>query len=534
MAKQEIEIHPLESEISETPVTKAKSLYGEPPKGTIAWDRKYGKYTAKGLLRKKPNPNTPPKNESEEIDESDALHKIAGELNAAKGLYPRAANLIDHHVGIILSKDKNKITKAHTHMKSIAIHDYEIEAALKRAHKAVSESTEIDEASEWESRHVEFTKAGAAATPEHISKVQAQLKKLSSKATALSKRGVISQISNGDLARAAHGADIYHKSLDKNKQAKHGSAARKELGQHITYAKSLIARHKDLVESEEIDEMDFGSIGKTLSKYGKGVPKDDPKKVSRSTVHTDYTMTGHKEKKSSTGRVYTKVLSDYDDDAPKAAKATQAPDQVEAPKRGRGRPAGALNKNGSGVTGKGWSAESKAAFKAKLAAKKAEKAAAKNESEFVEEDWAEITEGQSLDAIVEFMMDEEYQSLDELSKATLGSYIKKAAANRGENALKHRALYAKSPSHNDTKVHRDTYNRERGLKKASDKIGITSGRDRMAVHRLTYPDQDPKQKERDLKRIDRLTKESAELAESTEDLNIQRYAAMLGKNLIKE
>lgn len=32
-----------------------------------------------------------------------------------------------------------------------------------------------------------------------------------------------------------------------------------------------------------------------------------------------------------------------------------------------------------------------------------------------------------MDAIVEFMMDEEYQALDELSKATLGSYIKKSS-----------------------------------------------------------------------------------------------------------
>jgi C-terminal processing protease CtpA/Prc len=97
---------------------------------------------------------------------------------------------------------------------------------------------------------------------------------------------------------------------------------------------------------------------------------------------------------------------------------------VEAPKRGRGRPAGATNKAG---TGKGWSAEAKASMKAKLAARKAAKLAAKNESEFIEEDWAYIVEDQSLDAIVEFTMEEEYQSLDELSKKTLGSYIKKSS-----------------------------------------------------------------------------------------------------------
>jgi hypothetical protein len=36
------------------------------------------------------------------------------------------------------------------------------------------------------------------------------------------------------------------------------------------------------------------------------------------------------------------------------------------------------------------------------------------------------------------------------------------------------------------------------------------------------------------KATDRLTKEAVETNESTEDLNIQRYAALIGKNLIKE
>lgn len=337
-------------------------------------------------------------------------------------------------------------------------------------------------------------------------------------------------------------------------------------------------------ESEELDEMDFGSIGKTLSKYGKGVPKDDPKKVSRSTVHTDYTMTGHKEKKSGTGRVYTKVLSDYDDDAGKAAKATQAPDQVEAPKRGRGRPAGALNKNGSGVTGKGWSAEAKASMKAKLAANKAAKlAAAKNESEeldesfavvdhkgkqvhvstsesgakkkaeelskstgnthtvkfdrtatvkesveITEEDWADIAEGQSLDAIVEFMMDEEYQSLDELSKKTLGSYIKKSSSDAA--ALATNAMHLK----NTANMHADA---SREAEKQGAQLTAVK-RDQQASDYHGYQkDATDKQIKRLVgvrKATDRLTKESEELDESTEDLNIQRYAALIGKNLIKE
>lgn len=47
-------------------VTPKKTLYGEPPKGTYAYERKYGKYTAKGELRKKPNPNVPPKEMKED------------------------------------------------------------------------------------------------------------------------------------------------------------------------------------------------------------------------------------------------------------------------------------------------------------------------------------------------------------------------------------------------------------------------------------------------------------------------------------
>ena len=42
----------------ETPKRNVPS--GTPPEGTIAWNRLYGKYTMKGELRKKPNPNKPP------------------------------------------------------------------------------------------------------------------------------------------------------------------------------------------------------------------------------------------------------------------------------------------------------------------------------------------------------------------------------------------------------------------------------------------------------------------------------------------
>jgi hypothetical protein len=50
-----------EAELGEAEIiVTSKKMTGEPPKGTYAYERKYGKFTAKGDLRKKPNPNKPP------------------------------------------------------------------------------------------------------------------------------------------------------------------------------------------------------------------------------------------------------------------------------------------------------------------------------------------------------------------------------------------------------------------------------------------------------------------------------------------
>jgi hypothetical protein len=63
--KEEIE-HIEEGETIVTP----KKMIGEPTPGSYAYERKYGKYTAKGTLRKRPNPNKPPvKEEVEQVDE---------------------------------------------------------------------------------------------------------------------------------------------------------------------------------------------------------------------------------------------------------------------------------------------------------------------------------------------------------------------------------------------------------------------------------------------------------------------------------
>jgi hypothetical protein len=312
----------------------------------------------------------------------------------------------------------------------------------------------------------------------------------------------------------------YQRSDDYSHFKKHDAIA-----QQMQWLKKQIGESDTSVDEGEID---FGSIGKTLSKYGTGVPAGTPKKQSRSTVNPDYTMTGHREKKSSTGRVYSKVLTDYDDDAGKAAKATKQPDQVDEPKRGRGRPAGASNKEKSY---KPWSDEARASLKAKLAAKKAAKAGVKNESEeydsldesFVvtdgkgqvvhtaysqksaqakadaltkqigtlhsvkfmrtavveadeskvdeslsldEQDWADITDEHTLDEIAEFMLDEDYENLDELSKATLGSYIKKASRNVTDNAVRATAKITNKEYTNGGRMAKKSYSRQKGVDKA--------------------------------------------------------------------
>jgi hypothetical protein len=64
MKKEDVQI-----DEGEGVVTPKKTLHGEPPKGTYAYERKYGAYTAKGELRKKPNPNKPPVKEDVELEE---------------------------------------------------------------------------------------------------------------------------------------------------------------------------------------------------------------------------------------------------------------------------------------------------------------------------------------------------------------------------------------------------------------------------------------------------------------------------------
>ena len=102
----------------------------------------------------------------------------------------------------------------------------------------------VAEGSEWETRHNEFVTVGDKATPEQINKIVKAL--VGAAQQAGSKRGVVNRIfgkqSNDDLARMAHGAETLAKNIQKNSNAKPGSDERKELGQHLVYAVSLLKR----------------------------------------------------------------------------------------------------------------------------------------------------------------------------------------------------------------------------------------------------------------------------------------------------
>lgn len=106
-----------------------KKMVGEPEKGTYAYERKYGKFTAKGELRKKPNPNKPPVKEAantpgymlkadpalaKKVKEKQDLHKIRAKAmgNPAAGKSIKESVKTTHEDPLVTVHDKNGL---HTH-----------------------------------------------------------------------------------------------------------------------------------------------------------------------------------------------------------------------------------------------------------------------------------------------------------------------------------------------------------------------------------------------------------------------------------
>jgi len=119
-----------------------------------------------------------------------------------------------------------------------------VEYPQQTGYKLIRKEQSMAEGSEWETRHDEFTTVGDRATPEQINKIVSALGVAAKQAS--SKRGFLNQIagkqSNGDLARMAHGAETLAKNIQRNRNSKPGSDDRKELGQHLVYAVSLLKR----------------------------------------------------------------------------------------------------------------------------------------------------------------------------------------------------------------------------------------------------------------------------------------------------
>ena len=144
----------------------------------------------------------------------------------------------------------------------------------------------VAEGSEWETRHNEFVTVGNRATLEQINKIVKAL--VGAAQQAGSKRGFLNQLvgkqSNGDLARMAHGAETLVKNIQKNSNAKPGSDERKELGQQLVYAVSLLKRisgeqgvaEGSLNEIYKMPPTKDSSQGMTTWAYNDAVEKKSP------------------------------------------------------------------------------------------------------------------------------------------------------------------------------------------------------------------------------------------------------------------
>ena len=126
MKKEDVE----QLEEGEGIVTPKQHNYGEPPKGTYAYERKYGKYTAKGDLRKRPNPNKPPM--GEEVEQ--VVEKLSDEAKTA----------IRHAAGGIGAKVKPLVKLAQMGKKSMGEEVEQIDELSKDTMKSYKDNAAWD------------------------------------------------------------------------------------------------------------------------------------------------------------------------------------------------------------------------------------------------------------------------------------------------------------------------------------------------------------------------------------------------------
>jgi hypothetical protein len=128
-------------EEGETIVTPKKTAFGEPPKGTYAYERKYGAYTAKGELRKKPNPNKPPvKEDIEQIEEGDYSVTVK---------HTKDGQTVDHEYVV-----KNAYSTKHARSIAMQRHEKKV-GGLKSGEQFSASTNTIKELNKEEVEHIE-------------------------------------------------------------------------------------------------------------------------------------------------------------------------------------------------------------------------------------------------------------------------------------------------------------------------------------------------------------------------------------------
>jgi hypothetical protein len=99
---------------------------------------------------------------------------------------------------------------------------------------------------------------------------------------------------------------------------------------------------------------------------------------------------------------------------------------------------------------------------------------AKNVFNNIQENEEWVLEDFNIDELTNFLKSDTYKSLDELSKETLGNYIKKATNDHGNKNFQYGMasddLYDKIPSKDAKKIRKNASKREAGIKKAVDKL----------------------------------------------------------------
>jgi hypothetical protein len=170
----------------------------------------------------------------------------------------------------------------------------------------------------------------------------------------------------------------------------------------LMHAADAEKKLKEEVELDEVSPFDWKAYAK-----------------EKGTASSNKTKTFHDVKKTSTGTVYTKQVNPDGTSKGSGDDAAKTAEKADAPKRGRGRPAGVGAKTGSY---KPRDPAAKAASAAKAAASKAANRAMRKE-EFDNEFMGSLIEGFEDEDFDEFLYCEEFDELDEATQEALINFI---------------------------------------------------------------------------------------------------------------